>query len=356
LCGTALNAVRGLRLRDIADDIAPILTGWDEDGVQLTWTTEDHPSSYRARWLRDHCYSPTEIARRKHRPTLWDASIADRVATADFEQVRNDPAARLEMLQTICDFGFCKIVNAPREAEQALALIETVGRRRDSHYGTYTLTGKESVDNVGDVTFELPPHCDETYRLSTIGITVFQVLRPSRSGGHSTLVDGFEAVRRLRARAPEDFERLTRTPICAERFDKAVNSDGVPRWFVARMPPIRLDRDGQVCGVRMNERQIAPLEVPEGEIAPMYRALKRLYAQLYDPALRLTFPLQAGEGLIFNNQRVLHGRTAYEAENPPRAVLTSSVDLEEFHSSLRMLRSQLFDDPMPMAYGQGMVV
>ena len=199
------------------------------------------------------------------------------------------------------------------------------------------------------------PHADETYRLSTIGITVFQVLRPSTEGGHSTLVDGFEAARRLRTAWPEDFDLLTKVPITGERRDAAHNSGGQAKWFSATMPMIRVDFDGEISGVRLNERQIAPLDLPGDLIEPCYRALRRLFEILYDPDLRLTFELQAGDGLIFDNQRVLHGRTAFEPEEPARSVLTSSVDIEEFHSSLRLLTESLRGRVPPMRLSQGMV-
>jgi len=115
------------------------------------------------------------------------------------------------------------------------------------------------------ITVALDPHVDETYRLSTIGIIVFQVLRPSSNGGHSTLVDGFEAVRLLRESWPDDFELLTKLPITGERRDAAHNSGGQTKWYAASLPVIRLDFDGDVSGVRLNERQIAPLDLPDDE-------------------------------------------------------------------------------------------
>ena len=234
-------------------------------------------------------------------------------------------------------------------------LFGLIGPHRQSHYGTYTLSKKEAVDNVGDITDALDPHVDETYRLSTIGITVFQVLRPSSNGGHSTLVDGFEAVRRLREAWPADFELLTKVPITGERRDAAHNSGGQAKWYAATMPMIRVEFDGDVSGVRLNERQIAPLEVPDNLIEPCYRALRRIFDILYDPDMRLTFELKAGDGLIFDNQRVLHGRTAFEPEEPARSVLTSSVDLEEFHSSLRQLTESVRGVVPPLRLTQGMV-
>jgi len=66
--------------------------------------------------------------------------------------------------------------------------------------------------------------------------------------------------------------------------------------------------------------------------------------------------MKSGDALLFDNQRVLHGRTGYELEDPPRSVLTSSVDLEEFHSSMRLLQSELKRDAPPMDVCQGMAV
>ena len=107
--------------------------------------------------------------------------------------------------------------------------------------------------------------------------------------------------------------------------------------------------------VTVIERQIMPLDLPGDLIEPAYLALKRLYRILYDPELRLTLELGAGEGLIFDNQRILHGRTGFTPEEPARSVLTSSVDIEEFHSSLRLLQANVRGVVSATRMRQGMV-
>ena len=121
------------------------------------------------------------------------------------------------------------------------------------------------------------------------------------------------------------------------------------------MPLIHIDEEGDVVGVRLNERQIGPLDLPEAQIEPFYRALRMLFDLVYDPALRITLALQSDEGLLFNNQRLLHGRTEYQPEDPGRSVLTSSVDMEEFYSSLRLLELEVEGGVAPVNYAQGMV-
>ena len=113
------------------------------------------------------------------------------------------------------------------------------------------------------------------------------------------------------------------------------------------MPIIKLDSDNDISGVRINERQIAPLDIPADLIEPCYRALMRMYEIPYDPKLIITLKLKAGDGLLFNNQRILHGRTEFDAEEPARSVLTSSVDLDDFHSTMRILHRMLDAEDYP---------
>ena len=170
------------------------------------------------------------------------------------------------------------------------------------------------------------------------------------------MVDGFQVAHQMKEKWPQDFDLLTRVPIAAERLDLGANTDGQSRWYKARMPIIKLDSDNDISGVRINERQIAPLDIPADLIEPCYRALMRMFEILYDPKLIITLKLNAGDGLLFNNQRILHGRTEFDAEEPARSVLTNSVDLDDFHSTMRILHRMLDAEDSPMAFNQGMAV
>ena len=355
-CGTPVNAIRGIRLHHIPDDIAISSLDSTADTISIVWNDEAHSSTYQGRWLRDHCYSKSERQQRKHRPILWNNSILAALPTGNFEEAEADPQKRLAILEKVRDYGFCKITHAPTDGSQAHRMIELVGPQRQTHYGTYILSKKKSIDNVGDTTDKLDPHIDETYRLSAIGITVFQVLQHAVEGGFSTLVDGFEAARRFKDTYPDDYDLLTKVPIISQRLDTAHNSQGQQRWFLSRMPVLKLDSDGDLSGVRLNERQISPLDIDGDLVEPTYRALRRIFEFVYDPDLLLTLTLKKGEGLLFDNQRLLHGRTAYTQGVPARSVLTSSVNLEDFHSSMRMLQHKLGIQQTPMMYSQGIAI
>ena len=74
----------------------------------------------------------------------------------------------------------------------------------------------------------------------------------------------------------------------------------------------------------------------------------------HDPELRVTFESRAGEGLMFHGQRVPCGRTAYMPEESARFVLTGSVDLDEFRSSLPVSTEQVSGEVPSTRVRQGM--
>ena len=81
-----------------------------------------------------------------------------------------------------------------------------------------------------------------------------------------------------------------------------------------------------------------------------------MFEILYDPELIITLKPKAGDGLLFNNQRILHGRTRFVADKPARSDLTSSVDLDDFHSMMTILCRTLGVEDSSVLFNQGMVV
>ena len=87
--------------------------------------------------------------------------------------------------------------------------------------------------------------------------------------------------------------------------------------------------------MRLLDRGMAPLDAPINEVEPFYDALRLLLDIVYGGEGRITVKLKAGEMLVFNNQRLLHGRTAFAPGEARRHVRSCHVDLDEFHSKLR---------------------
>jgi hypothetical protein len=68
-----------------------------------------------------------------------------------------------------------------------------------------------------------------------------------------------------------------------------------------------------------------------------YRAIHR-FTQLCDSAkFRVAFPFRAGDCVVFDNRRVMHGREAFEEGAGDRHLRGCYVDRDDLYSRLRML-------------------
>ena len=84
-----------------------------------------------------------------------------------------------------------------------------------------------------------------------------------------------------------------------------------------------------------------------------YDAVRELLQMIYDGVGQITIRLRPGETLVFNNQRLLHGRTAFDPSTSPREVRSYHVDLDEFHSRLRVVYAERGSEKRWMELGAG---
>lgn len=102
-------------------------------------------------------------------------------------------------------------------------------------------------------------------------------------------------------------------------------------------PVFCLDSNGNLKEVRISNAFSAPLDLPEEVIEPFYRAARKLMELYTDPKYCLKLGLQPGDMVMFDNHRILHGRTAIGKQNLSRHLRYGSVDRDYFHSQRRLL-------------------
>lgn len=339
-CGATTSGIRHLKLTDIPADIEPASAALDGAGrLALAWPPDGHATVYDAAWLRAHCYSGAERARRRFAPRLWGPEIADALPEQDWDAVRGE-AGHLRMLEQVRDYGFAVIRGAPADTAATDAITDLVGVVRVTNYGSiYDFIAKPEPLVKGDTGARLEPHTDEPYRHWPPAITFFHVIEASAdAGGRSIVVDGFRVGEQLRAREPAAFDLLSRVP---QPFHRLLDGE---RDFRSSARIFSLDEGGAIAGFRLLDRATAPLDAHEDLIEPYFAALRALLERLYDEAEQLLITLTPGDVLIFNNQRVLHGRTAFDRVAGGRFIRSCHVDLDEFHSRLRMLQRRLGRD------------
>jgi gamma-butyrobetaine dioxygenase/trimethyllysine dioxygenase len=345
-CGSTETAVRHLRLTELPD--RPLISSAAVDGahVVVLWA-ETHTSRFDAGWLRAHCLSETERRRRKPVPTIWSGGMGDRLPYLAYAEVTANPDTHLAFLETIRDLGFVILDGVPSGREHAETVGALIGKLRLTNYGIFELAFKPNPEIVGDMAVPLALHTDEPYRVEPPAITFFHVIQQSDLGGDSTLADGLFLAKTLRSQNPEAFEVLCRVPA---RFHRTLREG---RAFENKAPIISRDRDGDVTGIRILDRGMAPLDADIADVEPFYDAVRALLRLIYDGTGQITVRLEPGQVLVFNNQRLMHGRTGFDPSQSRREVRSYHVDLDEFHSRLRVAYAARGSENVWMDLGAG---
>ena len=209
---------------------------------------------------------------------------------------------------------------------------ETFGHVRHTNFGD--LFDVRSVPNANDLAYtaiELGAHTDNPYRTPVPGVQLLHCLINETTGGLSTLVDGLAVATALRERDPEAFAALTETPV-RFRFQDPVTE------LVASAPPIELDVTGAIRGIHMSPRlDYVPLMAPD-RLDAYYRARKVFDHMLRDPAFEIRFLLEDGDLVMFDNVRLLHGRTSFDPSEGLRHLQGCYIDIDGPRSLYRVLR------------------
>jgi len=181
----------------------------------------------------------------------------------------------------------------------------------------------------------LQAHTDNPYRDPVPTLQLLYCLESSASGGESMVVDGFKAAQILRDENPNWFDVLSQ--YCA-RFEYAGSSDVA---LHAKRPMIEVAPDGELVGIRFNNRSASAITDVPYEKMELYYAAYRRFAQLVDdPSLQVSFKLNPGDAFLVDNTRVLHARKAYSGDGT-RWLQGCYADKDSLLSTLRTLNQSL---------------
>lgn len=308
------------------------------DAVSVTFAPEDKTVKFPLSWLEANSYD-----RQDRRNAGWladgietfDGGLSPDVVSASFGDISTDETALASWLGHVARNGFARLTNGPTDSGSLLKIVDLFGYVRETNYGKWFEVRTEiNPSNLAFTSLGLQAHTDNPYRDPTPTLQILYCLENAAQGGDSQVVDGFRAAERLRDEDLDAFASLAKH--CA-RFEYR-GSNGV--HLLARRPMIDLAPDGELIGVRFNNRSAAPItDVPFDKMEQYYAAYRRFGEIIDDPAMAVSFKLEPGESFIVDNTRVLHARTGYGATSGNRWLQGCYADKDGLMSTLSALRA-----------------
>ncbi len=294
---------------------------------------------YHSGWLRhvaDGQAAPDAFVA-AHR--TWTPNVLSEPPTFDGQSVKVDDQALLDFLTASRRFGIARLENLGTDTDDLPTLGARIGALRDTNFGT---TWPVSVDiaptSTANTPLPLPPHTDLPTRETPPGFQLLHCIKNTCNAGLSTMADGYAVVDHLRSHEPEQYEALT--TLRWTFFNRSPEHDH--RWS----GPI-IDRGGP--GVPLTLRAFHPVRgfpAMAIEDQPRAYAALRVFSQVAaSDEFQMRYPFKPGDLVMFDNRRILHGRTAIDAAGGQRVLRGTYIDHDEVYSRLRVLARKLFCAP-----------
>ena len=320
------------RLQDPSDfdlDLKVLALSRTAPGMYKIKFSDGHEANFSA----EEIIAEAALASNSHdcpAPRLWDGTFGDLPRA----RWRPDPeeAELFAWLESFLTLGFVIFEGVPSAPGTVLKVGSMFGFTRETNFGA--LFDVRSTPDAIDLAYTpvpLDPHTDNPYRAPVPGIQLLHCLVNETRGGLSTLVDGFAVAQALRTNHPQAFEVLTRTPV---RF-RYIDAD---TELTASAPPIELDVTGALKAVHFSPRlDFVPL-FPAEQLEAYFRARRLFDHRLRAPDFQIRFLLKSGDLVMFDNCRLLHGRTGFDPAEGLRHLQGCYIDIDGPRSLYRVLR------------------
>ncbi|OAG08024.1 Trimethyllysine dioxygenase [Paraphaeosphaeria sporulosa] len=316
--------------------------------MDVTWS-DGHRSQYDKELLNAAVRDPRSRAEVRQgypdRIFTWGSEIANNkptqpwlkpgVSTTTFsaEGCKTDDDLILHVLHKIRRYGFCYISNVDATPEATENLLQRIAFIRETHYGGfYDFTADLAKADTAYTNIALPAHTDNTYFSDPAGLQAFHLLSHTEGeGGASLLVDGFKAAETLLAEDKDAYHVLATVNVHAHASGNAGISIQPYRGF----PVLEHDVDtGNLLRVRWNTSDRAGIELPVEDVDKWYAAARKFDAILKRKENEYWEQLQPGTVLVFDNWRVLHGRSEFTGK---RRICGAYINRDDWISRWKML-------------------
>jgi gamma-butyrobetaine dioxygenase len=324
------DTVTGQRLMNphqLPTNLQLIAAHWNLDRSQLHLAFSD---GFAGDFDPQELISGSVISEECPAPLPWAADLAPQPVYA-WDALGQDA----ELHSALRDFitrGFLLVHGSPTQSDSILEVAKRFGFVRDTNFGAFfEVYSRPGSNDLAYRPVPLGPHTDNPYRDPVPGIQILQCLQNETSGGLSTLVDSLAVAAQVRAEDPEGFALLSRVPV---RFEYR---DGDKAHLVAVTPLIEVDGLGNMTGVHYSPRLDDIPLMSEADTRRYHAARKRLGELFEDPRYELRFRLDPGWFMMFDNNRVLHGRTEFDPSEGHRQLQGCYIDRDGPRSTYRIL-------------------
>ena len=240
----------------------------------------------------------------------------------------------INMLENFQKLGFVIISNTSKEAGTVVEFAESLGPVRTTNFGKhFDVVSKPKANDLAYTSLALTAHTDNPYRKPIPGIQILHCIANEAKGGDSRLVDGFAIAEYLKETDKDAFDIITKTDVLFKFTDKDILLENYGKL-------IELDDFGNYKQSRFSGRLDFVTYLEPKELEKFYLARKKIFNLYASKEFEINFRLEGGMLMMFDNLRILHGRTEYDVNTGFRHLQGCYIDHDSTEGMLRFLKNK----------------
>ena len=336
-CPTSFDSQTRERVFDIfheAEEPVPESARVSDDALEIVWKGGGHVSRHGLDWLASYKAGvprrdPADLPRR-----FWYADHYQQIARFSQPALLADRTLVAQWIEAMLVEGVAIVTDMPNSDEGLTETAKLIGHVRPTFFGEFfDVKTHIKPTNLAYTAKALELHTDTPAEDMAPGMQFLHCRANSVEGRANLFLDGAAAATDLRTERPEDFALLSETliPYYCEHDTYDVRS---------RQRVIELDAHGEVSGVTISQHMADVFDLPQTFLDDYYPAFRRFGRMLQSDKYLMRFRLGAGECIVFDNHRIVHGRASYTADSGDRHLRGCYTDRGEMRSTYRALTTQ----------------
>ncbi len=319
-----ITGERTLCSSELADDVRPLQASIEGSSLRVRWSDDGHVAEYDLGWLAEHAYARDRV---DVPPPPSDLARIELDGSGDLGDLVRRAVARIDEQGAV-------LVRRPhaRPEEETEAIVDAFAasayRVVPTHFGRIEdlrtdNTTNANTDQLGYTDSAIDLHTDQPFLEKPPRLQLLHGIRSAERGGENMVADALAAARYLEATDARAVELLTTTPVTFHRkqktFEKILHSP------IVQLESVRAGQPLEPFQVRASYFTLAPYRLPFAKMEEWYRAHDAFFRLVRDPRHQYRFALGPGDFLLYDNHRMLHGRTAFRGARWVRGVYFDPV-------------------------------
>lgn len=313
---------------------------WAEDF--LSGRAEAHTSIYSPDHLRDMVSEHLDLPRGQWRVrSLWDRDTfyqGSDARTVNYDDwIKGGPVFATALLD-LAQWGLVIVKGVPESKDALQAIANKIGPLQNTFYGpTWDVISKPNAENVAYTNEFLCLHQDLMYWHDPPQIQLLHCLKNDCEGGDSLFSDGLRAAAELKLTNLSQYKSLEKIPV---QFQYARNGHSYRR----ERPIFSRDTRGRFLPrhIQWSPPFQGPFFVGHHphdndcrRVREWHSGIRALRDSMEAPKNMLQFRMQPGECVVFDNQRIVHGRTQFDTTAGERHLHGTYLSSQTMKRALR---------------------